>query len=61
MIPGGKAMDGRLTGFEDDFDRHDEGAGEPQTIGDVLADLFALYQARFPEVNITVVELPAAA
>jgi hypothetical protein len=54
-------MDGRLTGFEDDFERHDEGAGEPQTIGDVLADLLAQYQARFSEVHITVVELPAAA
>ena len=54
-------MDGRLTGFEDDFDWDDEEAGEPQAIGDILADLLAQYQARFPAVNITVVEVPAAA
>ena len=54
-------MDGRLTGFEDDFDWDDEGAGEPQVIGDVLARLLAQYQDRFPAIHITVVEVPAAA
>lgn len=54
-------MDGWLTGFDDDFDRHDEGAGEPQATRDILADLLAQYQDRFPELNIRVVEVPAAA
>jgi hypothetical protein len=54
-------MDGRLTGFEDDLHWQREGAGEPQAIGDILAELLAQYQARFPEVNIRVVEVPAAA
>jgi len=53
-------MEGRLTGFEDD-ERFDEGAGEPQALGDILAELLAQYQARFPAVNVAVVEVPAAA
>ncbi len=53
-------MDG-LTGFEDDFDGHREEGGEPQAIGEILAELLARYQARFPEINITVVEVPATA
>jgi hypothetical protein len=35
--------------------------GEPAAIGEVLAELLAQYQARFPEVQITVVEVPTAA
>jgi len=35
--------------------------GEPQRIGDVLAELLALYQTRFPGLRITVVETPVAA
>jgi len=54
-------MDGRLTGFEDNFDWLDEGAGEPQALGEIMADLLAQYQARFPAINITVVEVPATA
>jgi hypothetical protein len=50
----------RLTGFEDDDNWLDEGAGEPQTLGDTLADLLALYQDRFPAIHVTVVETPAA-
>jgi hypothetical protein len=53
-------MDDHITVFEgSDWD--DEGAAEPQAIGDILADLLAQYQARFPEVNITVVEVSSAA
>jgi len=53
-------MDDHLTDFEQgDWD--DEGAGEPQAIGDILADLLAQYQARFPEVNITVAGVSSAA
>lgn len=54
-------MDGRLTGFDDDFDRHAEVAGERQPIGGILAELLAHYQDRFPEVKIRVVEASAAA
>jgi hypothetical protein len=58
--PRGPAMDDQITAFQDSgWD--DEGAGEPQAIGDILADLLAQYQARFPEVNITVVEISSAA
>lgn len=42
--------------LEDSTDR----GGEPLAIGEVLAELLAQYQARFPEVQITVVETPAA-
>ena len=34
---------------------------EPQPIGAILAELFAHYQARFPEVRIAVVKTPAVA
>jgi len=37
-----------------------QGVG-PQPIGAVLAELLAQYQARFPQVRITVVETPAVA
>lgn len=53
-------MDDSITAFEDS-DWGDAQGGEPQAIGDILADLLAQYGARFPEVNITVVEVPAAA
>jgi hypothetical protein len=53
-------MDDHIHAFEDS-DWDDEGAGEPQAIGDILADLLAQYRARFPEVNITVVEVSSAA
>jgi hypothetical protein len=33
----------------------------PQPIGTVLNELFAQYQARFPEIRIVVVETPAVA
>ena len=53
-------MDDRITAFE--ASDWDDGRGdEPPVIGDILADLLAQYQARFPAVNITVVEVPAAA
>jgi hypothetical protein len=53
-------MDDHVTAF-DGSDWDDERAGEPQALGDILADLLARYQARFPEVNITVVEVSSAA
>lgn len=33
----------------------------PQPIGEILAELLAQYQTRFPEARVTVVETPAAA
>ncbi len=53
-------MDNRTTVFEKgDWD--DGQGAEPQPIGDILAELLAQYQARFPKVNITVVDVPTAA
>ena len=54
-------MDGRLTGFEDGLDCGDDEAGEPNAIGEILAELLAQYQARFAGVKITVVQVPVAA
>jgi hypothetical protein len=34
---------------------------QPQSIGQVLAELLAQYQARFPEARIAIVETSAAA
>jgi hypothetical protein len=41
--------------------RGDERRGEPQPIGEVLAELLACYQQRFPGARIALVETPAAA
>jgi hypothetical protein len=51
-------MDGSVTAFEDS-DWDDEAVSEPQAIGEILDELLAQYQARFPTVNIMVVETPA--
>ena len=53
-------MDDHISVFEDS-DWDDGPDDEPQVIGDILAELLAQYEARFPEVNITVVEVSAAA
>jgi hypothetical protein len=53
-------MDECITAFEDS-DWRDGRGDEPQAIGDILAQLLAQYEAKFPHVNITVVEVPAAA
>lgn len=34
---------------------------EPQPIGEILAELFAQYQTRYPDIRIAVVESPAVA
>ena len=54
-------MNDTLASFEDEFDWGDSSGTEPRAIGDVLEELFTQYRARFPEVNITVVEVPTAA
>jgi hypothetical protein len=33
--------------------------GQPQPIGEILAELLAQYEARFPEAGIAVVQTPA--
>lgn len=53
-------MEGRLTGFEDDFHGDEGQAGEPDTLGEILGELPVQYQSRFPTVQITVVLVPAA-
>ncbi len=35
------------------------GGGEPQRIGDILAELLARYEGRFPAARPTIVETPA--
>jgi hypothetical protein len=37
----------------------DRRGGEPQRIGDILAELLARYEAGFPAARITLVETPA--
>ena len=53
-------MDSRISVFEEDFDGREDRPGQPQPIGEVLAELLARYQARFPEVQVSVVETEAA-
>ncbi len=54
-------MDDCTTVFDDSDWDDGRAGGEPQAIGDILAELLARHQARFPGANITVVEVPAAA
>jgi hypothetical protein len=55
-----KIMENRIGVFEEEFDRREDCDSEPQPIGEVLAELLARYQTRFPEVRISVVEAAAA-
>ena len=41
-------------------DRGEQAGDAPQTIGQILAELLALYQIRFPQAQISIVETPAA-
>jgi hypothetical protein len=53
-----QVMENRITLGDD---RPQGGSETPPTIGEVLAELLAQYQVRFPQVRITVVETPVAA
>ncbi len=53
-------MENRISVFEEDFDRREDRGGEPQPIGEILAELLAQYEARFPEVQLCVVETEVA-
>jgi hypothetical protein len=55
-----KIMENRISVFEEDFDRREEGGGQPQPIGEILAELLARYQAKFPDVQVSVVEAASA-
>lgn len=49
-------MQNRITDFSERQDsRHDE----PQPVGEILEELLAQYERRFPDIHITVVETPA--
>ena len=39
----------------------DERDGEPRPVGEILEELLAQYEARFPNIHITVVETTATA
>jgi hypothetical protein len=52
-------MENRISVFEEDFDRREDRESEPQPIGEILAELLAQYQAKFPEVQFCVVETAA--
>jgi len=54
-------MENRISDLYDDLQRSDERGGGPQPIGQILAELLAQYQIRFPEARITLVETPVAA
>ncbi len=46
---------------DDDVPRSEPRGEEVQPIGDVLAELLARYRAQFPEMNLSIVELPSTA
>ena len=47
-----------VSDLESDFQGRNQG---PQPIGEILAELLAQYETRFPEARIVVVETPVAA
>jgi hypothetical protein len=47
--------------LEYNSDWEEDRGSEPQAIGEILAELLAEYERRYPEVNVTVIEVPAAA
>ena len=51
-------MENRISTVQGDGTESRQG---PQAIGEILAELLAQYQARFPEIRIAVVETPAVA
>ena len=51
-------MQNRISDISDKRDRQND---EPQPVGEILHELFALYERRFPDIHITVVEATATA
>lgn len=57
-------MKTRIFAFDDNLNERPEERGRhdgPQPIGEILAELLAQYEVRFPAVKIAVVETPVAA
>jgi hypothetical protein len=54
---GARAMN-RITTLCDEEQEHD---GEPQPVGEILQELLAQYEARFPGIDIVIVETAATA
>jgi hypothetical protein len=55
---GGNAMQNRIT---DIAERQDRSNNEPQPVGVILEELFALYERQFPNIHIKVVETTTTA
>jgi hypothetical protein len=51
-------MKNRISTVDDDFE--ERANREPQPIGEVLAELLAQYQVRYPEARLSIVETAAA-
>jgi hypothetical protein len=49
----GKAVQDRIAKY------HERRHGAPQPIGEILAELLAAYETRFPSAKITAIETPA--
>ena len=47
--------------ISDTTERRDRQEDEPQPVGDILEELLAQYERRFPNLHITVVEMAATA
>lgn len=54
-------MDETITLQDDLREFREDCHGEPLPIGEVLSELFARYQARYPELQIAVVHTPIEA
>lgn len=54
-------MKNRISTRQEDSGQRDQHRDGPQPIGEILAELLARYQVRFPEAKIAVVETPVTA
>jgi hypothetical protein len=55
-------MENRLSHLrEESWEKQNSHRENPRPIGEILLELFAQYQTRFPEIGITVVETPVNA
>ncbi len=54
-------MKNRISTWQEDSGQRDQHSDGPQPIGEILAELLAQYQIRFPEAKIAVVETSATA
>jgi hypothetical protein len=54
-------MKNRITKWQEDSGQRDRWRDRPRPIGEILAEILAYYQVRFPEASIAVVETPVVA